>query len=419
MSEKYKIIGGNALNGSIICDTSKNSTLPIIAGSIMCNDIVYLKNLPKISDVNIMFEIITQLGCKFSKSNNDYLIDPTNINNFNLPTELTHKIRSSIFLLGPLLTIFKKANVVYPGGCDIGSRPIDLHLKGLKKLNVRIREEHGFIYCDGSNMKANTVFLDFPSVGATENLIMASVKLKGITKILNSAKEPEIVDLQNFLNSMGAKIRGAGTDTIIIEGVKELKTTTYQPITDRIVAGTYLLAGAITGGNVEICNTNYRHLEILLEKLKNIGCKISINNDKIYLKSKTKLKHLGQIITKPYPFFPTDLQPQIVALSTILNGTSIIEETMFETRFKHISQLQKMGANIVIKDKCAIIRGVKSLSGAETFATDLRAGAGLVLAGLRANGYTTINNINYIERGYCDFDKNLKNLGANIEKINE
>lgn len=416
---KYLIYGGNSLNGSIKVSTSKNATLPILAGSILCSEKVVLKNLPNFSDVFNMMKILEYIGVKITKQENNYIIDNNNINNTFIPNELTKHIRSSIFMLGPMLAKLKFAKIAFPGGCNIGNRPIDLHLKGLESLNVKIIEEHGFLICDGSDMKGAEIHLDFPSVGATENLIMASVGAKGTTTIYNCAREPEIVDLINFLNKMGAKILGAGTSKVIVEGinVENLKSVEYTPISDRIIAGTYLIAGAITGGDVEICGINPEMIKSLILKLKNCACKIDIKSDTIHLKANSRLKAIKSIQTQPYPGFPTDLQPQIVSLLSICKGTSIVTENLFETRFKHVPELIKMGADIIVKDKNFIINGVEKLSGAEVKATDLRAGAGLVLAGLSASGYTIVDNIEHVNRGYENLALELNSLNANIKEI--
>ncbi len=415
---KYKIFGGNKLNGSIKVATSKNATLPILAGAILGEKEVILNNLPNFTDVENMEKILLHLGCKIIKQDNKTIINTESLNTYYIPNTLTKEIRSSIFMLGPMLAKFKKAKISLPGGCNIGNRPIDLHLKGLRELNVKINEEHGYIDCDASNITSGDIHLDFPSVGATENLIMASVNCKGITRIFNSAREPEIVDLANFLNKMGAKITGAGNSTIIIDGtnVNFSKTTIYQPISDRIIGGTYLLATCIAGGDVEICNINSEHLYSLISKIKNSACILDIKDDKIHLKVNSKLPSL-KIETMPYPGFPTDLQPQLVSLLSICDGTSLVTENLFETRFKHIPELIKMGADITVKDSLAIINGVNNLSGAEVMATDLRAGASLVLAGLNASGYTIVDGINHINRGYENLMQELNSINANIKLI--
>lgn len=414
---KYLINGGKKLDGELSVISSKNAVLPIIAGSIMCDEDVSIQNVPLISDVCSMIKLLKDINVNVNIKSNTLEISSKEINSCFLSDKLTKEIRSSIFMLGPLLTKMKKAICAYPGGCNIGLRPIDLHIKGLKALNVKITEQHGYIYCDGSNMKPATIHLDFPSVGATENIIMTAVKIKGKTTIINPAKEPEIVDLQNFLNSMGAKISGAGGNIIEIIGVNKLHSTIYTPIPDRIIAGTYLIGVAMTGGKLLLHNVNCQHLTIVLEKLKSISCKIKTENDKIFLESSGKLKSFGEISTSPYPGFPTDLQPQMLALATTLKGVSLIEENLFETRFKHVPELTKMGAKIILKDRLAIIKGQKKLSGAEVYATDLRAGSALVLAGLKAEGYTTVNDIYHIERGYIDLDKEFNKIGADIKKI--
>lgn len=414
---KYKIYGGNVLNGQIKVATSKNASLPILAGSILAKKNVTISNLPNFTDIHSMLKILNHIGCKIDSVDCKTIINTENIETFYIPDTLTKEIRSSIFMLGPMLSKLKKAKVAFPGGCNIGNRPIDLHLKGLKTLNVKIKEEHGYIECDGSEMRANDVHLDFPSVGATENILMASAFLKGTTKIYNCAREPEIVDLQNFLNALGAKISGAGNSIITIEGVDSLENEIdYTPIGDRIIAGTYVLATAICGKNVEICNINPEHLQSLISKLKNSACNFDIKNDRIKMKVDSKIDAMN-VETMPYPGFPTDLQPQLISLLSVSKGTSLVTENLFETRFKHIPELVKMGAHITVKDKLAVINGVESLSGASVMATDLRAGAGLVLAGLNAKGYTIVDGISHINRGYENLMNELNSLGARIELI--
>lgn len=415
---KYQIFGGRKLEGKISVSTSKNATLPILAGSILAKKEVVLNKLPNFTDVKKMENILIHLGCNITKVEDKTIINTENLSNSFIPNTLTSEIRSSIFLLGPMLAKLKKAKISFPGGCNIGNRPIDLHLKGLRALNVKIIEEHGYLYCDGSDMKGSFIHLDFPSVGATENIMMAALSAKGKTKIYNSAREPEIIDLQNFLNKMGAKIRGAGSNVITIENsnLNNFKRVEYTPISDRIIAGTYMLATAISGGNVEICNINIEHLHSLISKFKNSACNLHIKNDKIKLEVNSKFNSFN-VQTLPYPGFPTDLQPQLVSLLSTSKGTSIVVENLFETRFKHIPELIKMGADITVKDKLAIINGVERLSGAEVMATDLRAGAGLVLAGLNASGYTIVDNISYINRGYENLAEELNSLNANIKII--
>ena len=414
-TNKLIINGKQKLEGKIKVDKAKNALLPIIAATILCEDDIVLKNVPKLTDIKKMNEIIVALGGKINWTDNSLTLNTSTINNYEIPPKLASEIRSSIFMLGPILAKHKYARVVYPGGCDIGSRPIDLHLSGLKDLNVKILEEHGFRYCDGKNMRNGLVHLDYPSVGATENIMMASVFLRGETTIFNAAKEPEIVDLQNFINSMGGKITGAGSSTIKIKGVKKLHGTTYTPISDRIVAGTYLIATAMTGGKVLLEDCNFEHIYSLITKLRNSGCKIDYDSDKILIEAKYKPLSCPSVETQPYPGFPTDLQAQFLALQTISEGISVITENMFETRFKHVPELLKMGAKITTRDRMAIVRGGK-LFGANVVAHDLRGGAALILAGLAAKGQTTISGIQYVDRGYEQIEIKLASLGADIKR---
>lgn len=414
---KLKIFGGEPMRGSLDIYGAKNSCLPLFAACILTNKPIVLKNVPLLNDVKNMGEILTSLGCRVKFKDGDVYIDSSDANSFFIPPSLAKEIRSSIFMLGSMLSRFKKAKISYPGGCDIGNRPIDLHIKGLRDLNVKIKERHGFIECDGSDMKAGVVHLDYPSVGATENIIMASVFNSGVTTIINPAKEPEIVDLANFLNQMGAKVYGAGSAVITIEGVRELRGVSYKPIGDRIVAGTYLIAGAMTGGDVELNGINPEFLYSLTTKLVESGCQVDLKNDKIHLKATARPKSAKLIETMPYPGFPTDLQAPMLALQTVCDGTSVITENLFESRFKHVAELKKMGAKITVKDRMAIVEGVPKLYGAEVFAEDLRGGASLVLAGLVADGYTEVNNVKHIDRGYYKIEDDLASLGAKIERI--
>ncbi len=419
--DKYLIKGGRKLNGVIEVDSSKNAVLPIISATLLTEEEVVIRNLPQIVDVFKMLDIIKSLGgkVKLEDNNRTVIIKNDCINKYRIPSSLTSEIRSSIFLLGPMLSKFKKAKLAYPGGCEIGSRPIDLHLFGLRELNVKIDEGYGYIDCDGSNIRNGFIHLDFPSVGATENLMMASVLTKGETVIHNCAKEPEIVDLANFINAMGGRITGAGTSTIIVEGVKELsKSVEYTPIPDRIVAGTYLIAGAITKSKIEVTNINYEHILSLVNKLKKSGCNILVNGGKITLTSEYRPKACS-FDTQPYPGFPTDLQPQLTVLQAIARGTSLVTENLFETRFKHLAELIKMGADITSRDRTAIIKGVSKLYGAEISAYDLRGGAALTLAGMVAKGETMLHNINYIDRGYEQFEEKLNSLGADIKRLKQ
>lgn len=415
--EAFYIKGGKALQGVLRVGSAKNACLPILAGALMCDENLNIKDCSYFTDIEIMIDILKSLGCEVLKEENNLYINSINASKHIIKEEYTKKVRSSIFMLGSLLTKFKKARVAYPGGCNIGTRPIDLHLKGLRSLGVKITEKHGFIDCDGKHMKSGFVHLDFPSVGATENIMMACVKLKGTSVIYNAAKEPEIVDLQNFINSMGGKISGAGTSTISITGVDHLHNTTYTPISDRIVAGTYLIACAMTKGHIILTNVEPEHNLALISKLKQAGCEINLGEKSIEIQAKNRLKSIA-VETQPYPGFPTDLQNQMLALETVSKGTGIIIENLFETRFKIYAELTKMGADITIRDRMALVKGVEKLYGAKVTASDLRGGASLVLAGLTADGYTTIEDIYHIDRGYKNIENDLKLLGAEIERIN-
>lgn len=416
MKDKIRVVGGNKLFGTLHNQTSKNAILPIMAGAILNCGTTQILNVPHLLDIENMCKLLKNLGAKVELSN-DLLLDCSTIQKTILDMELSKKLRSSIFLLGPMLARFKKATITYPGGCDIGNRPIDLHLSGLKELGVKIVERHSLIVCDGSKMRAGTIHLDFASVGATENLMMSAVFLKGETRILNSAKEPEIVDLQNFLNSMGANITGAGTSEIVVRGVEKLHNTNYSPIGDRIVAGTYLIACAMTGGKITITNINPEHLTALLHKLKKAGCEIEHTPHSITLESDGKLDSINLTETAIFPGFPTDLQAQFLCMQTVSNGVAVVVENLFENRFKHALEFAKMGADILLKDRVAVIRGVDTLQGAPIEASDLRGGASLVLAGLIATGYTTISNIHHIARGYEDIVRDLSTLGADINYV--
>ena len=412
---KYVIEGGNKLNGKIEAESAKNAVLPLLAGSILTEEKIYVKKCPKITDVANMLCILKELGCKIYEHGNDVEIDSSSVNNYEIPDRLTREIRSSIFMLGPLIARFHRAVVSYPGGCDIGVRPIDLHLDALRKTGVEISEEEGKIICSADTISGATIYLDFPSVGATENVMMAGVLAEGETIIHNPAREPEIIDLQNFLNKMGAKITGAGSDVIRILGVKKLRSAEHKPIADRIEVGTFLIATAINGGEVEIFGANCKKISALIDKLSDNTCKITSFNDIIHITSKGTPKAV-KLQTSPYPGFPTDLQAPILSLACVGRGVSIITENIFETRFNQVSELIKMGADITIKDRTAVIKGKKNLHGAEVRAKELRGGAGLVLAGLKADGITYVNDVYHIERGYVKFDEKLSSLGAKIKR---
>ena len=417
MEERLLINGGCRLDGSIKVDGSKNAFLPILAASVLCDGEIELDNYVDLTDLAAMREILKELNIFSCSDGKKLYIDAKNSKNAKISHELTQKVRASIFVLGVLLGKFRSAIIAYPGGCNIGSRPIDIFVKGFKALGVKIVERHGYIYCHGENLKAGEIVMDFPSVGATESFVMCACLLKGRTVIKNAAKEPEIEDLQNFLNSLGAKISGAGTDCIVIDGVEKLHGGEYKVMSDRIVAGTYLLATTTCGGDVLLEGADCKHNESLISFLKQTACKIEVNGDKIRLKVDKRLSSIEKIDTMPYPLFPTDLQPQMMVLQSVSKGVSLLTENLFENRFGHVPELRKMGADIVVKDRTAIIKGVEKLYGADVFASDLRAGAALVVAGLKAEGYTTVHNIDYIDRGYEKIEEKYKLLGAEIKRI--
>lgn len=414
---KILVNGGHRLFGEISISSSKNAYLPILAGCVLTDKKVVLKDYPKYLDTENMCRILENLGAKITLTQDILEVDSSLISKAEIPNELASLVRSSIFMLGAIVGRFRKAKVAYPGGCEIGARPIDYILGGLRSLGVKVVEKHGYIYCDAAKMKPATIILDFPSVGTTESLIMASVLLEGETTLFNVAKEPEIVDLQNFLNSMGAKVSGAGSDKIVIKGVKNLKGTEYSPIKDRIVAGTYMIATVMCGGKASFSGVKPEHLQAVLSKLDKSGCKIEHKHDKIIVTANRKPKALGRIETAVFPGIPTDLQPQLVSLGTISEGTSIVVENIFESRFKHIPELKKMGANISQKDRVAVIGGVKSLYGADVTGYDLRGSVALVLAGLVAEGYTTIDKADFVDRGHKDIVGELASLGAEIKRL--
>lgn len=405
------------MHGKIKVDGAKNAFLPIMAASVLCDGQIQLDNYVALSDLDWMREILKILNIQTEAWQNFLYIDTKNIENNKISHELTQKVRASIFILGALLGRFRSAVVAYPGGCNIGTRPIDLHIKGFKALGARIIEKHGYIYCHGENLKAGNVFLDFPSVGATESLMMCACLLDGETTLKNVAKEPEIVDLQNFLNAMGAKVFGAGTDTITIVGVQKMHGAKFKVMPDRIVAGTYLLATAICGGDVLVDGAILSHNESLISFLKQTACQIETFNDKIRLKANKRLSSIDKIETLPFPFFPTDLQSQMMVLQSVSKGVCLLQENLFENRFGVVPELKKMGADIVVKNRTALIKGVEKIYGADVFATDLRAGASLVLAGMKAEGYTTVHNIGFIDRGYEKIEEKYKLLGADIKRI--
>ncbi len=415
--DKFVIDGGRRLFGTIRAQSAKNSVLPLLAASILTEQRVTICETPIISDVTCMAQILRELGANVQFNGENVTIDSADASEHRISSALTKELRSSVFMLGSLLTRFHRAACAYPGGCDIGLRPIDLHLNALKRLGVEIEEHDGYIYCACDRLTGAEIVLDFPSVGATENILLAAVKAQGRTVIEGAAKEPEIVDLQNFLNRMGAKIAGAGTDTIEIEGVERLGGIEYRPMKDRIEAGTYLIACAICGGEIEVEGVRGDCLGLLLHKLRENGCKIHVKNDRIRIASYGRLKCNRKIETMPFPGFPTDLQAQATALNSVCEGCALIVENLFETRYKYVPELKKMGADIEVNGRNAFVRGVKSLHGASVTCCDLRGGAALVLAALGAEGVSEVLDLAYLDRGYSDLSGQLKNLGAEIKRV--
>lgn len=408
----FRIRGGAALAGSAKVGCAKNAVLPILAASVLAQGPVVIRDCPRLLDIDNMLAILETLGCAISRTGDDVTVDPTAAHSWDMPDSLSKRIRSSIFMLGPLVGRFRHACVTYPGGCEIGLRPIDLHIKGLRALGVRIHEEHGRIYCDGEKLRGGYVHLDFPSVGATENVMMAAVLASGRTTIHNAAREPEILDLQNFINAMGGCVRGAGSDTILIDGVERLSGTSYRPIPDRIVAGTLLAACAATRGEITVEGADASHLGAVIDKLRGAGCEIDVAEDSMHIRASGPLRAI-EISTQAYPGFPTDLQAQFMALACTLDGASMIVENMFESRFAHAAQLVRMGADIFVNNRLAVVRGAR-LTGARVKASDLRGGAALVIAALAAEGITEVSDIEMVDRGYERFEDMISAVGGDI-----
>ena len=414
MSE-YIIKGGRKISGEVTISGSKNAALPIIAASILNKGKTTLYNVPNIHDTQMMFEILNKIGGKVTQKNNKIIIETSKINKYEIPEELMRQMRSSVIFAGSLVGRYKKATFSYPGGCDIGTRPIDLHLKAFEKLGINIQKNYGNISCICDKITGEKIDLDFPSVGATENAILASCLGEGKTIITNAAREPEIIDLQNFLNKMGAKIKGAGSNKIEINGVKQLKDVSYNIMPDRIETGTFLCIAAMTGGSLKLKNADATHITPVIDKLEESGCKIETYKNIIQIEGPKKLKAVD-IKTMPYPGFPTDMQSIFATTMTLAKGTSVIVENIFENRYKYTQELVRMGAKIKVEGKTAVIKGVRKLYGANVKATDLRGGASVVMAGIAAKGITKVENIEYILRGYEKFDKKLQNIGVDILK---
>lgn len=412
------INGGRRLNGSLVAQGSKNSALPILAATYLVNGKSIIHNCPRLSDVECTIKILENLGCKTERRGTDLIVDSTSASGHEIPESLMREMRSSVVFLGAILGRAKKAKISTPGGCEIGLRPIDLHLFAMRKLGVEIEESYGKLLCTiPQKLKGTKITLTFPSVGATENAVLLASVARGTTTIINAAREPEIIDLCNFLNKCGAKISGAGESVIVIEGVEKLEATEHSVICDRIAAATYLFAGAITGGDIALKNTVPQHLNSILPVLEETGCEISIKCNEIRLKAPLKLRRIDKLITQPYPGFPTDAQAPIMTLTAIAEGTSVIVENIFESRFKHVPELLRMGAKIRTEGRVAVIDGVKRLYGASVVSPDLRGGSALVLAGLVAHGTTEVGSLKHIDRGYENFENNLCMLNADIIRM--
>ncbi len=413
--ERLIVKGGERLRGEIDVHGAKNSSLPILAATLLCGGETVLHNCPKLSDVDAAIKILLYLGCDVKRYEDTVIINSDSINSSEIPESLMHEMRSSIVFLGAIISRMNKAKLSFPGGCELGPRPIDLHISSLKKLGVTINEEYGTLDCEAkSGLVGTKINLSFPSVGATENIMLASVMAKGETIILNAAQEPEIIDLANYLISRGAKIKDAGKSTVIIEGVSELKSTEYRVMPDRIVATTYISAVSITGGDVLIKDVNPDDLESVIPVFEQAGSKLKVYKDSIFVSGPSIIRPVKNIRTMPYPGFPTDAQAPIMAMLTLSSGTSVFVENIFESRYKHAGELVRMGADIKVEGKVAIVQGVEKLYGASVEATDLRGGAALCIAALAANGETKINNIGHIDRGYESIEQALGRLGAKI-----
>ncbi len=415
--EQYVIKGGNPLVGEVEIAGAKNAALAILAAAIMTDETILIENMPNVRDTNVLLEAIQEIGATVERvSKSCVKVNGSTIQALSVDYEFIKKIRASYYLLGALLGKYKHAEVPLPGGCNIGSRPIDQHLKGFRALGASVEIRHGAIVTQADELKGSHIFLDVVSVGATINIMMAASLANGRTIIENAAREPHVVDVANFLNSMGANIKGAGTDVIRIKGVEKLHKTEYSIIPDQIEAGTFMFAAAATRGDVLVRNVIPKHLEATTAKLEEIGCEVEEFDDAVRVMANRSLKRT-HVKTLPYPGYPTDMQPQISVTLAMAQGTSIVTESIFENRFKYVDELSRMGANIKVQGNTAIIDGVSSLAGARVCASDLRAGAALVIAGLAAEGITIIDDIVYIQRGYEDFEVKLRSLGAEIEKV--
>lgn len=417
--EQYVIKGGNPLYGEVEIGGAKNAALAILAAAIMTDETVTIDNLPNVRDINVLLQAIEEIGAHVERVDiHKVKINGSFIRGVNVDNEFIRRIRASYYLIGALLGKYKHAEVALPGGCDIGSRPIDLHMKGFRSMGADIDIAHSLVIARAKELKGTHIYMDKVSVGATINIMMAAAMADGKTVIENAAKEPHVVDVANFLNSMGANIRGAGTDVIRIVGVEKLHATEYSVIPDQIEAGTFMFAVAAAGGNVLVKNVIPKHLEATTAKLLEVGCQVEEFDDSVRVISDGHLKHT-QVTTLPYPGFPTDMQPQMAVLLGIAEGTSTVTESIFENRFKYVDELTRMGADIKVESNIAIINGVKRYTGARVNAPDLRAGAALVIAGLAAEGITVVDDIYYIQRGYEALEEKLTKIGAKIARVED
>ncbi|OXS62436.1 UDP-N-acetylglucosamine 1-carboxyvinyltransferase [Cohnella sp. CIP 111063] len=410
------IEGGNPLSGTIRIHGAKNAALPILAASLLAEGEVTIRNVPRLLDIEVMLDILRDLGCKARHQDTVVTVETAVATSSHIPETLMRKMRSSVFLMGPLLARFGEAQLYQPGGCAIGERKIDLHLRGLAALGARIEEKGSRIVCSARRLQGAEISLDFPSVGATENIMMAAVLARGRTTIIGAAREPEIQDLQQFLNRMGAQVSGAGTDTITIDGVESLHGCDFEVIPDRIVTGTVMVATAATRGEVTLENTNPGHLTSLIHVLRRAGVQIEVGNDIMRVGAFKRPTAVDRIVTSPYPAFPTDMQAQVMTLLALADGVSVLKETVFEGRFKHVDELCRMGADIRVDLNNAFIRGVPQLYGTTVEATDLRAGAALVVAGLVAQGTTVVEQVHHIDRGYDRIEEMFRRIGGNIKR---
>lgn len=413
---QYIIEGGNRLSGTVRVQGAKNSALPILAATVAVGMPCVIHNCPDLSDIDSTVRILRSLGCEVHRSAGTVSVDSSRLSSNCIDNDLMSELRSSIIFLGALISATGEAVMTAPGGCNIGLRPIDLHLKSIEKLGVTVTEEYGQIRCSCNRARGNKITLSFPSVGATENIILTAVKASGVTTIINAAREPEIVDLAMFLNACGARISGAGDSTIVIEGVERLHSVQYAIMPDRIVASTYMAAAAVTGSSLIIDEVIPAHIIPVVSCFEQTGCRVEASGNKMRITSPKRLRAPETICTMPYPGFPTDCQAIMTTVACVADGVTIIKENIFENRFKHVYELNRMGADICVQDKVAVINGVRQLQGAYVHATDLRAGAALAVAGLCADGVTTVNSIKYIDRGYDSLEKNLTMLGAKIKR---